>query len=47
MMTDYEPTCSCGCGCEVPLDGGTCVDCGEGTHQNNNNLDEYREAASE
>jgi hypothetical protein len=35
-------TCNCGCGCEVPLDWGTCVDCGDGTHQNNNELSEYK-----
>lgn len=33
-----ESTCSCRCGCEVPLGGGTCVDCSEGTHQNNNKV---------
>jgi hypothetical protein len=37
-----ESTCACRCGCEVPLSGGTCVDCGEGTHQNNNGLDDFR-----
>ena len=35
---EQESTCSCRCGCEVPLNGGTCVDCGEGTHQNNNRI---------
>lgn len=37
-----ESTCSCRCGCEVPLSGGSCVDCADGTHQNNNGLDEFR-----
>lgn len=41
-----ESTCSCRCGCEVPLSGGTCVDCGDGTHQNNNDLDEFRTCES-
>jgi hypothetical protein len=31
-----DKTCACMCGCEVPLSGGTCVDCGDGDHQNNN-----------
>jgi hypothetical protein len=41
-MVNVEMTCNCGCGCEVPLDWGTCVDCGDGTHQNNNELLEYK-----
>lgn len=38
-----ENTCNCPCGCDNPLEAGTCVDCSENTgHQNNNDLDEYR-----
>lgn len=37
-----DDTCNCPCGCEVPLAGGSCVDCADGDHQNNNNLDEYK-----
>jgi DNA-directed RNA polymerase subunit RPC12/RpoP len=33
-----ETTCNCICGCENPLGAGTCVDCGDGDHQNNNEL---------
>ena len=40
---DHDSTCACDCGCEVPLNGGICVDCGDGTHQNNNDLPEYEE----
>lgn len=39
--------CNCECGCTNPLDGGTCVDCGDGDHQNNNELPEYRRTEQE
>ena len=42
---EHAKTCNCECGCEVPLDWGTCVDCGEGTHQNNKGLADYCEHA--
>lgn len=32
-------TCNCECGCDVPLSWGTCIDCGEGDHQNNNEIE--------
>ena len=37
--------CNCPCGCEVPVLG-TCVDCGDNTHQNNNNLVRYQPQGS-
>lgn len=42
--TNYSTyhTCNCDCGCEVPLNAGQCVDCGDGDHQNNNGLDKYK-----
>lgn len=35
-------TCNCLCGCDVPLDWGTCVDCSDNNdHQNNNELTQF------
>lgn len=40
-MADEVMSCGCVCGCEAYAGGySRCVDCLEGTHQNNNNLDE-------
>ena len=39
-------TCDCKCGCSVPLSSGTCVDCSDGTHQNQNELPEYQYIAT-
>jgi hypothetical protein len=37
-----QESCACLCGCEVPLSAGMCVDCSDGTHQNNNDLPQFR-----
>lgn len=42
LFAETEPTCNCECGCEVPLDWGQCVDCGDGDHQNNNDLKKFK-----
>ena len=39
---ELDTECNCECGCTNPLDWGTCVDCGDGDHQNNNELEKYK-----